>query len=431
MNKLLPSILVVDGDHKNINILKSILEDTKIYKVVCVDTDEQALQEINENQFSLLLIDALLLSKEIVNKKIPTILLFENLKVNKEKAKFIYEILDYIEKPFDSEELLHRVKIHMKSRSVVCSEQTKRVLSLSIKSLKNISQDYTQLIEDDEVNAYNIYNEYKNIEYLMSKPENIENYLCQSLRKSLNSYCKEDSTKKKNMLIGINNQVSKFIDELLKLKPIVVQKDEWYKNASKYLKLLSQNQGSFLQIDDKDVTDYINILNYDLIVEFFTKYRSSIKPQSTFKLLTKEQEILLKIAPSLVLFFDIDELMLLEIVKTINFSKYHSGEMIYDHRERVHTLDYILSGKVDFFTYKKKHIVTLNSKQLFGESIFDKNKIFRYVDIVAKGDVVLLSMTIDMKKRELYPEVFFKLYENVISSVSEKINLLADLGIKP
>ncbi|BBM85847.1 protein kinase domain-containing protein [Candidatus Uabimicrobium amorphum] len=116
-------ILIVDDVAKNIQLLGTILRNQK-YKVSFAQSGKNALELVKKNYFHLILLDVMMPElngfdtckaiKEMPEKKdIPII--FLTAKTEKEEVVKGFELgaVDYVTKPFNSEELLSRVHAHL------------------------------------------------------------------------------------------------------------------------------------------------------------------------------------------------------------------------------------------------------------------------------------------------------------------------------
>ena len=124
MSNLLPNILIIDDNPKNIQLAASILKSTSLYNIFFATSGEKGIEQLESKKYSLILLDinmpgidgyqtASIIKSNAQTKDIPIIFLSAN--ANKESIRkgFEYGGEDYITKPFDEEELLHRVKAHV------------------------------------------------------------------------------------------------------------------------------------------------------------------------------------------------------------------------------------------------------------------------------------------------------------------------------
>lgn len=124
MSNVLPNILIIDDNPKNIQLAASILKAATLYNIFFATSGEKGIEQLEGKKYSLILLDinmpgidgyqtASIIKQNNLTKKIPIIFLSAN--ANKESIRkgFEYGGADYITKPFDEEELLHRVKTHV------------------------------------------------------------------------------------------------------------------------------------------------------------------------------------------------------------------------------------------------------------------------------------------------------------------------------
>ncbi len=124
VSNILPNILIIDDNPKNIQLAASILKETSLYSIFFATSGEKGIEQLETKKYSLILLDinmpgidgyqtASIIKDNSRTKEIPIIFLSAN--VNKESIRkgFEYGGEDYITKPFDKEELLHRVKTHI------------------------------------------------------------------------------------------------------------------------------------------------------------------------------------------------------------------------------------------------------------------------------------------------------------------------------
>lgn len=118
------NILIVDDNVKNIQLAANVLKELAIYGIFFATSGEAAIKHLELREHSLILLDinmpgldgyetAQIIKKDPLHKKIPIIFLSAN--ANKESIRKGFENggSDYITKPFDESELIHRVKTHV------------------------------------------------------------------------------------------------------------------------------------------------------------------------------------------------------------------------------------------------------------------------------------------------------------------------------
>ena len=124
VSNLLPNILIIDDNPKNIQLAASVLKSAESYNIFFATSGEKGVEQLQNKNYSLILLDinmpgldgyetATIIKKNEKTNKIPIIFLSAN--ANKESIRkgFEYGGADYVTKPFDKSELLHRVKTHV------------------------------------------------------------------------------------------------------------------------------------------------------------------------------------------------------------------------------------------------------------------------------------------------------------------------------
>lgn len=120
----LPSVLIVDDDQMNIELIKNILKRLHKYNIVSVNNGKDALEKLEETDFSLILLDIVMpdmdgfevahkIKTHPTYKLIPLIFLTANTDSNDIKKGFELGAKDYITKPFNLQELIVRVDTHI------------------------------------------------------------------------------------------------------------------------------------------------------------------------------------------------------------------------------------------------------------------------------------------------------------------------------
>ena len=122
-----PIILLVDDNHQNLQVLGKLLQEEK-YKIEFALNGESALDWLNNKQFDLILLDLHMpgmngfeVCKRIRSDKtiqeIPVIFLSAESERESILKGFEVGAQDYVTKPFDSRELLARVKTQLDLKS--------------------------------------------------------------------------------------------------------------------------------------------------------------------------------------------------------------------------------------------------------------------------------------------------------------------------
>ena len=132
------SILIIDDVPQNIILLKQILE-IKNFLVITANSSQEALQILKTSVPDLILLDVIMpevngfdfcriLKENELTKEIPVIFLSALSDMETKLQGLKLGSVDYITKPFDSDELIERVKIHLKIKDL--EKENKRVIEL-------------------------------------------------------------------------------------------------------------------------------------------------------------------------------------------------------------------------------------------------------------------------------------------------------------
>ncbi|PHQ65026.1 MAG: phosphohydrolase [Sulfurimonas sp.] len=118
------NILIVDDNTKNIQLAATVLKSTDLYNIFFSTSGEKAIEQLKLRNYSLILLDinmpglngyetASIIKKNPSTRHIPIIFLSANANKDSIRKGFEYGGEDYITKPFDELELIHRVKTHV------------------------------------------------------------------------------------------------------------------------------------------------------------------------------------------------------------------------------------------------------------------------------------------------------------------------------
>ena len=406
MQKNLPNILIIHSDETTTQSIKEILTTTKKYNIRHTNESSYATVHAEIINFAMIYVDITMMSDELKALNIPIILLRDE--------------------PYHSDDIVEKAKKIIIDSKQQLAKHDLELITLYDEAFSKQPIRYLDYIATNKCNMYKVYDNYKSMKYFISRLEYLEIYLYKNLFRIVNLYYDDKGMYKQELYDSISADIYDFMEKLANFKIIKTNKVNFRVNTVKQLQGIEESLDEFIEIELKDNAESIFVLNSNIIMEFLNRVSEKIRPESLTNKLSKEEVHLLKIAPTLSIFQDINEIALLKIIKNISLSKYKKDEIIYDHREKAYTIDYILKGSADFYTIHKKYVATLVAKQAFGESIFDRSRSFRGLDVVAKTDVVIISVQIDFTKRSENPEVFFHLYENVIHSMGEKFAIVLD-----
>ena len=163
-------ILIVD-DNIDIAELESYILKEEGYETVITHSGEEALEEINKNQFDLILMDIMmdgisgieLCAK--VRDKVDCSIIFVTAKANLVDKMIGFEIGgdDYITKPFENQELVSRVKAHLRKDKRI--KNTNKGNIISIGEIKINKENYEVKKNDEKINLST--KEFELLSYLM------------------------------------------------------------------------------------------------------------------------------------------------------------------------------------------------------------------------------------------------------------------------
>ena len=118
------NVLIVDDNTKNIQLAANVLKSTELYNIFFATSGEKGIEQLKIREHALILLDinmpgldgyetAKIIKNDPLQNKVPIIFLSAN--ANKESIHkgFEYGGADYVTKPFDEAELIHRVNTHV------------------------------------------------------------------------------------------------------------------------------------------------------------------------------------------------------------------------------------------------------------------------------------------------------------------------------
>lgn len=144
-------ILIVEDDINIQNILRELLIKTN-YEVTSAYSGSEALLLLENDVFDLVLLDLMLPAmsgEEIIRKvkNIPIIVLSAKISSEDKVKCLLSGASDYITKPFNSEELLARIEVQLRSKNKHINIET-----LKYKDLELLNDNHTLLINDKKTN---------------------------------------------------------------------------------------------------------------------------------------------------------------------------------------------------------------------------------------------------------------------------------------
>lgn len=160
-------ILIVEDDTDIHNLIKDILEKEK-YEVVSAYSGTEAISLIEKNDIDLILLDLMLpkiTGEEIIKKvtDIPIIVISAKISTEDKVKSLTIGANDYITKPFDTSELLARIKVQLR--------MNKREENLVYKDMILERRTHNLYINKEKISLTKI--EYQILEQLLLKPKEI------------------------------------------------------------------------------------------------------------------------------------------------------------------------------------------------------------------------------------------------------------------
>lgn len=118
------NVLIIDDNTKNIQLAANVLKSTDLYNIFFATSGEKGIEQLKLRKHSLILLDinmpgmngyetADIIKNDPLHKQIPIIFLSANANRESIHQGFEHGGSDYVTKPFDEAELIHRVKTHI------------------------------------------------------------------------------------------------------------------------------------------------------------------------------------------------------------------------------------------------------------------------------------------------------------------------------
>ena len=166
---MMKKILVVEDDNDIHNLLKNVLEKER-YEVISAYSGTEAILLIEKNTIDLILLDLMLpgiTGEEIVKKikNIPIIVISAKISSEDKVNVLSNGANDYITKPFDTNELLARIKVQLRINKIGKNG------SLSHKDMILDRSNHTLYIKKEKINLTKT--EYVILEQLLLRPKEI------------------------------------------------------------------------------------------------------------------------------------------------------------------------------------------------------------------------------------------------------------------
>ncbi len=141
-------ILIVEDDVSIHNLIKELLIKEK-YIILDAFSGTEALLIIEKENPDLILLDLMLPGlngEEIISKihNIPIIVISAKISIKDKVNNLLNGAVDYLTKPFNSDELVARIKVHLRNNKVKNDE-------LCYKELRLLNDNFTLVINNDKV----------------------------------------------------------------------------------------------------------------------------------------------------------------------------------------------------------------------------------------------------------------------------------------
>ncbi len=146
------NILIVDDNVKNIQLAANVIKSTELYNIYFATSGQKALDQLKLRPYSLILLDinmpeldgyetARLIKSNEKTREYPIIFLSAN--ANKESIRKGFECggEDYITKPFDELELIHRVKTNVELFNI------RQALQSEVDETKTLLEQYKEAVD--------------------------------------------------------------------------------------------------------------------------------------------------------------------------------------------------------------------------------------------------------------------------------------------
>ncbi|MCM1053475.1 MAG: response regulator transcription factor [Ruminococcus sp.] len=146
----MPKILIVEDDISIHNVLEELLTSNG-YTASNAYSGSEAMLLLEKESFDLILLDLMLPAlsgEEIINQvnNTPIIVLSAKISPDDKVNCLLNGACDYITKPFNSKELLARIKVQLRNKNKINND------TLKYKELKLLNDNHTLLLNDEKIN---------------------------------------------------------------------------------------------------------------------------------------------------------------------------------------------------------------------------------------------------------------------------------------
>ncbi|RCJ29464.1 hybrid sensor histidine kinase/response regulator [Nostoc minutum NIES-26] len=159
------SILLVDDNPTNLSVLRQALKELGL-NVRIATNGEEALEQVQRKLPDLILLDVQMpgidgfetcrqLKSNLLTQDIPVIFMTAHSNTESKVKGLSVGAVDYVTKPFEQEEVLARVKVHLQLRYLTCAlQQTNETLEERVKQRTDALQKaQVQLVQQEKMSA--------------------------------------------------------------------------------------------------------------------------------------------------------------------------------------------------------------------------------------------------------------------------------------
>ncbi len=283
------SIMIVDDVLKNIQLLYSILANEK-YEIHFVTSGENALKSLNKMQIDLILLDIMMpemdgfevcekLKENPETRDIPVIFLTAKDSVEDKVRGFGLGAVDYITKPFQSQEVLARLRTHLALKK---SQETIRQYNDQLETL--LEKRTKALVRSERQAAFGQL--VQGIVHNLKSPLSASSISAQMLRMGLRNVEKAKQDEGTDEIVSLNALVKK-VQETLE---IIEQSNEALDNMINSLLTKSRQDRS----DKAELVDANEILRRELE---FMRADPAFKYHVSKEVTLSEEPLLVEVVP--------------------------------------------------------------------------------------------------------------------------------------
>lgn len=287
--------------------------------------------------------------------------------------------------------------------------------------------EHLQELHNEQIDMFLLFGDDNNFHYVIANPQTLQKMIIARVDAKLQQYYPTSSTDQEHFRKVAKEKLNAFFASPLTIENKQKNANEWCSSIEHFANDASQDEQYHFHIvlTHEDVA--FDLFNYEPLNELIDALDEMILPFELRNVLTDEQKRILRIATSSILFYGISKEEILKLIPSFKVYKFRPQEIIYNVGTTIKTLDFILKGKVDFFTHSGEYIASLKEKNIFGEQMFHPTNNTRRVEIQAANSVVLVSLKLNLNNKELHPKTVLQLYKNLFVTLSEKLMLVSKI----